>query len=268
LRDQRWQIAGFGAALASMAAMIVLLWPAYRDQLALIEIPPALQALLGNDLSIATPAGFINAEYFSWIPVLLIVYAITQGTGAIAGEEASGTVELLLAQPLRRSALVLARTLATACGMVMIVLMGWLGFVLTLPFVDMDVAASDLLAGCLNMLPIGAFFFALSLWLGAVAPSRAYAAAVATAVVTFAYFADSLAAGVEEISWVRYASPYYYFGRGLAVVEGIDWAHAAVLLGLSALFFAGAVRSFDRRDVTPGGATQLRITDILHRVYG
>ena len=105
LRDQKWQIAGFGVSLAAIAVMDLFIWPAYRDQLQNFEMPAALEGFLGG-LSISTPEGFLTSEYFSWVPILLIVYAVIQGTGAIAGEESAGTMDLLLAQPVSRRLMV------------------------------------------------------------------------------------------------------------------------------------------------------------------
>ena len=96
--DDRLQILGYGLTLAVMAAVIVYLWPSYEDTLVTVDLPPALEALLGSSLSFATGPGFISAEFFSWIPALLLVYAIVKGTGAVAGEESAGTMDMLLAQ--------------------------------------------------------------------------------------------------------------------------------------------------------------------------
>ena len=114
LRDQRWQIVGYGLALLSMAAMIVFIWPSYRTTVESMNLPQAVQAFLGSDLSYASAPGFVSAEFFSWIPVLLIVYAVVQGTGAIAGEEGSGTIDLLMAQPVARSTMALQKCLEQA----------------------------------------------------------------------------------------------------------------------------------------------------------
>jgi ABC-2 type transport system permease protein len=265
LREQRLQIAGFGLALGLMAALVVLLWPSYKDDFALIELPPAVQAFIGNDLSIATAAGFINAQFFTWTPALLIVYAITQGSGAIAGEEANGTMDLLLAQPITRRDVVLVKTAAVMTGSAIIVLLAFSGFALAIPLVEIDVTHAGMLRACGNALPLTLFFFALALWFGAVAPSRSHAVGGAIAVAVITYFLNSLAAGVGEISAVRYASPFYYFGRGLPIIEGINWRHVALLLGTAAILTALAVRTFERRDVVVGAATGLRWRDLLER---
>src|SRR5207237_6032595 len=96
LRDQRWQVLGFGVALFVMAFTSVLLWPNVRDTLQNLELPKAVQAFLGNDLNIATPAGYLSARYFGWVEILLIVYALISGTGDVAGAESADTIDLLI----------------------------------------------------------------------------------------------------------------------------------------------------------------------------
>ena len=107
---------GFGLALFVMAFTSVLLWPNVRDTLQNLELPKAVQAFLGNDLNIATPAGYLSARYFGWVEILLIVYAVIAGTGAVAGEESAGTIDLLLSQPIPRSSMIVQKVIAAATG--------------------------------------------------------------------------------------------------------------------------------------------------------
>ena len=263
LRDQRWQIAGFGVALAMIAALDVAVWPAYRDTLQNLQIPPALQALLGSDLNIATPAGFLSSEFFSWTPVLLIVYGVIAGTGAIAGEDGAGTLELLLAQPVARRRLAVEKLAATSAGMVLTLCIAYVGFALTVPFIAIDISLRDIAAGVANMLPIALLFFTLSLWLGCLAPGRALAVAVTVALVTAAYVANTFAQGIDALHWLRHVTPFYYYGAGTSLVHGIDAAHAGLLLALAALFALLAVDAADRRDV--GAGSDLDLARLLRR---
>jgi len=268
LRDQKWQIVGFGLALLAMAALIVYLWPSYRTTVASIQLPEAIQALLGSDLAYSTATGFVSAEYFSWIPILLIVYTVIQGTSAIAGEEGSGTIDLLMSQPITRSNMVLQKTVAVCVGAAMIAGFGFLGFLLSIPFVDIDITLKGAALASANMLPIALLYYALSLWFGSVLPNRAYAAGGAVALATASYFFNAIATTVNSLSWLKYTSSFYYYGAGLPLVRGIDWPHALVLLGVTALFVALTMRSFAHRDITIGGASNLRLRDMLGRVLG
>ena len=237
-----------------------------RDTLQNFTLPAAVKAFLGTQLSIATPAGYLSARYFSWIIALPIVYAVVQGTGAIAGDEGSGTMDLLLAQPVTRRSVVLQRTAAACAGVVIMLTGGWLGFATSTPFVGIDVSLVDTAVASLNMVPITLFFFALSLWLGAVAANRGMAAGVATAAVTAGYFVNSLATGVAAIRNLQYATPFYYYGAGLPLVNGIAWTHVGLLFGASALLVVLALRSFERRDVSAGGG-DVDLRGILRRVF-
>ena len=253
LRDQKWQIVGFGIALAVIGALDVFIWPAYRDALQNLQVPPALQAFLGSDLSIATGPGFLSSEFFSWTPILLIVYAVMQGTGAIAGEEGSGTLDLLLSQPVARRDVLVQKVAATCLGSALMVTVGAAGFFVSVPFVDINVTLRAITMAMANMLPITLLFFALSLWLGSTAPSRGVAAGCAIGVVTAAYFVNTLANGVRSLDSLKYASPFYYYGAGLPLVRGISWPHVVLLLGVAATFVMLALRAFERRDVATGG---------------
>ena len=266
LRDQRWQVVGFGLALAVMSSTAVFLWPSVRDTLQNFTLPTAVQAFLGTDLSIASAAGYLSARYFGWVDILLIVYAVIQGTGAIAGEESAGTMDLLLAQPIARRQVVLQKAATSVIGSAAIIAIGWLGFALSISFVRIDVSLADTATASANMLPITLLFFALSLWAGAVAPSRGVASGIVIAFATAAYFISTLANGVDSLRGLRYATPFYYYGSGASLVHGIQWWHVGLLLGSAAAFVALTVRTFERRDVSIGGASDVDLAGMLRRV--
>jgi len=266
LRDQRWQIVGFGGALFLMAMTSVALWPSARDALQNIKLPDAVQAFLGTKLSIATAAGYLSARYFGWVEILLIVYVIIQGTGAIAGEESAGTMDLLLAQPVSRTRVVIEKAAATALGAALAIAFGWLGFAATVPFVSIDISVVDCAVASANMLPVTLFFYTLALASGAAAPNRGSAVAVVVGVATATYFMSVLAAGVDALEWLRYGTPFYYYGSGTPLVEGINWGHVALLLGLAAALLGLAVASFRRRDITTSGASDVDLFGGLQRL--
>jgi ABC-2 type transport system permease protein len=162
--------------------------------------------------------------------------------------------------------MVIVKSLATALGAAIIAGMGFLGFAVTIPLVDIDVSVADAFVASANLLPITLLFYGVSLWLGAVSPSRSIAAGAAIGLVTFAYFANTIAAGVDALSWMKYASPFYYYGAGLPLVRGIDWTHAGSLLGVALLFMVLALRTFEARDVTVGGATELKLSALARRI--
>jgi putative exporter of polyketide antibiotics len=85
-------------------------------------------------------------------------------------------------------------------------------------------------------------------------------------VATATYFISTLSNGVEMLRNLRYATPFYYYGAGTPLVEGITWWHVLLLLGISAGFVALALRSFERRDVSAGGAADIDLVGVLRRI--
>jgi ABC-2 type transport system permease protein len=268
MRDQRWQVVGFGLALALMSSTAVWLWPSVRDSLQNFDIPAAIKAFLGTDLDFATGAGYLSGRYFGWTEILAIVFAVLAGTGAVAGEESAGTIDLLLAQPVSRRSVVVQKLAASVLGTALIIAGGYLGFLVAVPTVDMEVGLVDLAVASANMLPIVLFFYALSLWAGAVAPNRGVAAGFVIGVTTATYFLFTIANGVDSLQPIRYATPFYYYGAGRSLVYGIEWWHVGVLLGSAAALVGLTLRTFERRDVSAGGATDLAASSVVRRIIG
>lgn len=57
----------------------------------------------GTGINIFEPEGFIHIEFFSYIPVILGIVAVSGATGLIVKKEEEGSLELILAQPVSRT---------------------------------------------------------------------------------------------------------------------------------------------------------------------
>jgi hypothetical protein len=65
---------------------------------------------------------------------------------------------------------------------------------------------------------------------------------------------------VDVIAPFRYASVFYYNGGAKAITEGVDPAGVLVLVALTALFTALALRAFERRELSAQSGGSLRET--------
>lgn len=252
LRDVRGATIAIGAVLLIMAFLDALIFPGYKDTLKDFQMPDYFQGFLGEASSIATPEGFFTSEFFSWIPLLLITLAIIGGTAATAGEEGAGTMDVLLAQPVTRTRLLLEKAAGLAAAIVLAALASFPGFVLGAALVDIEIGLGSLLLGVLNMLPIALLFLALSLWGGAALPNRGAAAAVAIGVVVVSYFLYTVGATVDVLDTPRKLSPFYWSDASRVLLHGFDWARAGGLLAPAGLFLGLALWSFQRRDIAAG----------------
>jgi ABC-2 type transport system permease protein len=249
VRDVRWQIVWYGGGFALMAALVVYLYQSYSSQMQGMELPDAVQALMGG-ADYTSPRGFIGAEIFSWGPAVLAVFGIMAGSSLLAGEEANGTLDLLLSQPISRTTLMLAKlagVFAASIGICFLISIGWL---LSVPFVGMDISMLDLVFATLNLAPTVAFFAAFSAWAGAQLASRGMATGMAVALAVASFFVSYVAELVQAMQPLRYASVFHYNGGAKSITEGVDPIGAIALLGLAVGFTLLGLRAFNARDLS------------------
>jgi ABC-2 type transport system permease protein len=187
------------------------------------------------------------------VPLLLGIFAIVTSTEALAGEEDSGQLELILAMPLKRWQIVSAKGLT---AFIILVIAG-AGNALVLSAVKattpVDVTPLQLFGAILNGWPITMAFAMLGLFLSAYLPNRRAAAFTLTVIFVASFFGKALTSLVGSLEPVRRFLLFTYFNTTVSVfTEGIRPDDVALLLGLAALFFILALVSFERRNVTVG----------------
>ncbi len=253
LRDHRTAALWVGVTMFLMALFDVLIYPEYSAQMQDLQLPEYLEGFIGEAGDLSSPAGFFAAEYFSWIVLLLITVAIIGGTATLAGEEQAGTLDLLLAQPVARSRVVLAKAAGLAVAVTLAALAGLPGFALGYLLVDVDLSFWRLVAATLYLLPVTLLFLMLSLWLSAALPSRGAAAGVVIGVVVVAYVLNTVGAAVDLLEIPRKFSPFYWADASRVLLHGFhEWWRTLAMLAGAALLLMLAIRSFGRRDLAGG----------------
>ena len=259
LRDVRIATIAVGAAVFLMAFFITAAYPQYQQQLQGFQVPGYMKGFLGETGDLTSPAGFFQAEFFSWVPLLLITIAIIGATGTLAGEEGAGTLESLLALPITRVRLLLAKCAGLVVALLITAVVMVPGFMLGLLFVDIDLSVRRMLLAALNMVPLALLFLTLSLWAAAALPSRGAAAAVSIGSVVVTYFLNMLGASITALETPRKLSPFYWSDASRILLHGFhEWDRLAGLLACAALFLLLALWSFQRRDIA-GGAYEWQL---------
>lgn len=252
LSDQRrallaWMI-GTGVATALYASF----YPTMRNpemEAAMASYPQAMMdAFDFQDL--ASPAGYLAGTVFGIIgPVLLIIFTTGIGARAIASEEESGRLDLLLAHPVSRTRVVVQRfgalIIATLLvgGAILLVLLALSGPA------QLDLPAGHLVAMVVHLVLLGICFGALALALGAAFGRRGLALAVAAILGMLSYFANTLAPQSESLAWLQNVSPFHYYSGGQPLRNGLRLGDASILLGVSLALVAAGTLAFNRRDV-------------------
>lgn len=120
-----WRAAlGWSIAFVLMIVGTVAFWPAFRGsdvlQQGLGQMPAALLQAFGLE-DFTSPAGYLKGGLYDVvIPLMFAAAGVMFASSATAGEEDAGRLELWLAQPVTRSAVLAGRIVAV---------LGWLGVV-------------------------------------------------------------------------------------------------------------------------------------------
>jgi ABC-2 type transport system permease protein len=258
LRDLRWQVVWYGIGLGLMSALVVYIFPSYSGQLADIEIPEAMRAMIG-DVDYGTAEGFVSAEFLSWTPLVLVIFAIMGGTGTLAGEEANGSLDIVLAQPVSRTRVAIEKLLGLLVATLEICAIIYLGWLISVPFVEIDLGLGELAVATLSLVPLIAFFQAFSMWAGVTLPSRGLATGTAVALAVVSYFVYYLANIVDALEPLQQLSVFYHYHGTEVLTNGVHWGGQALLVALYLLFSGWALLSFQRRDLGVSASFKLRL---------
>jgi ABC-2 type transport system permease protein len=249
LRDLQGQILGWGIGAGSLGLLVLVLYPPFKDQMgAMIELfksyPPALSAFFGDMTRLSEFDGWLNIEFFSWVPPILAVFAVSVGTGLIAGEEEKGTLDLLLSQPIRRWRVVVEKFAAFAVATLLICLLIG-GALLIGETGNLD----GLLLATMDIVPITLASGTLALMASVVLRSRRLATTVGIVVAIGSWFLESLGKTVDVLEPYRPLALFHYYTGGDVMIRGLNLGNVGVLLGLTILFLAIALFAFQRRDI-------------------
>ena len=252
LWDYRRAILGWGLGIGLVAVMYTSFYPSISKPAfanALQNYPEALKKALGMQ-DIVSPAGYLGSYVFGLlVPVLMAVFMIIFGSRAVAGDEEAGTLDLILAHPLSRPRLLLSRLagLVTAVlfvsAVVFLLLLAIAG-----PTRTSSVGAGHLAAMTVQLALFGVLFGALSLAVGAATGRRAVAIGAAVVVLVFGYFGNNLAPQVHGLGWAQRLSPFYWYLSGKPLVNGLDLAGCAIMLGVAVVCAAAGLVRFRQRD--------------------
>jgi ABC-2 type transport system permease protein len=249
----RGQILGWGLALFLMGALAVVRYDLMRENRELIR--QLLQGSLGQFVrmfgdvdKLTTPGGFLSLAFFSYMPLVLGVFAVLAGSGLIVADEESGTLDLVLAHPVSRTALFVGRLLAFVVATLTILALSWLGFVVAMTRFTLEVGGWAMARPYVSLAAELGFFGSLALLLSLVLPARRTAAMATGLILLVSYFLTTLARLDKGLERVARFSPLAYYQGGEAL-DGLNVRWLAGLLAAAGLFTCLAWWRFERRDV-------------------
>jgi ABC-2 type transport system permease protein len=226
--------------------------------------PEEIMAFFGGNMNLFEPGGFIHLEFFSYIPIILGIMVVSGAAGLIAKKEEDGTLEVVISQPISRTAIFWGRLLALIVSLALILFIIWAGFALGLETTEsVDLGQNQLYLPFISLFAALLVFMGLSLLLSMVFSGSSNASLTAGLILVVSYFVTSLANLDEKLEGINRFSPLKYY-QGGAAVEGLDGQSLLLLLGLSLIFILLAWVIFLKRDLRFGGSGGLRL-GVLHK---
>jgi ABC-2 type transport system permease protein len=256
IRDQRRALTGWAIGMAALVLLYASFYPSVKANAARLNeyietLPEAMRNMIGGAGDFSSPTGYVQSEMFSIMgPLLLMILAIGAGARAIAGEEEAGTLDLLLANPIARRRVVGEKFWSMVAGTVGVGVVMWAAIAAFGPpfgvHVDLAKLGATVLSAVLLAIGFGAGALAMGCWRG----KRGLAIAVVTSVAVVTYLLNVLAPSVDAVRSLRTLSPFYYYIDNDPLRNGLDPAHALVLVSIAAIGWGSARFAFERRDLT------------------
>jgi len=245
LRARSFLLAGLG--LMTVAAITGALFPSLGSSLGTIELPEGVGELLGSG-DFASIAGWLDTEIASvYGPLVVAGSAIAAAAATIAGEEERRVLALVLAHPVSRTRLLLAKAAAIALLVAALGVACWLGLLIAVALAGGGIGAGKLAALALHLAFLALAFGALALALGGITGRRSVAAGGSAAIAVAMYLANGLAPVTAD--WIQYLTLFHYYEGNEPLRNGVDLGGLAVLAAVAAALLAAAAAGFRGRDL-------------------
>ncbi len=279
LRRRRYSTLGWIIGVVLCALLVLAVYPVLRgndavDRL-MRSLPIGMLKMFGIDPDIfLTGAGFIEAQLYGLMaPLIVATMAILTGAAATAREEERGTIDLLLAQPVRRIQIVLANFLAMA--LLAAVVVGALACTVALGNgpAGLQLTARGMIGINVGLWLLALLFGTLAMAVGAWLGRPGVAAGTAGGALLLAFFWNGIAPIFEPLRGLERYSPFHWYGDQHPALVGTTQGHALLAVAVLVLL-AAACWLFHRRDLCTTAAilrprrTRSRPDACLGSVYG
>ena len=203
------------------------------------------------DTFVGSLEGFMAGEYFSFLwPIILIILVITFASAAIAGEIDKGTIELLLAQPISRLKIFLAKYFS---GLSIITAFVFLSNFSVVPFAtlhNVDYRIQNYLAVSIIGFLFAFAIFGICIMISSFSSTRGRPAAITGGMLIIMYGLNLFSSFQESLSSLKYASFFHYYDFNSAVVDNhIDILNVTLFLAVGIISAIIGAVIFIKRDI-------------------
>jgi ABC-2 type transport system permease protein len=249
LRDQRRSPLTWGVPLGLMSALELAIYPSVHKSLGktIESYPDAIKQAFQIE-SINTPAQFVNGEMFSLVvPLAIGFFVIRAASRPIAGYEERRWLDVVLAAPARRRALVGGAFTASAIAAFAILLVMSVLIWIAGQVFGAEIGVGDLGAALIGTWTFALFFAGVALLACGRSGNWTTVTGVAVGLLVTMYVVDVAARIADALEPFGYLTAFHWYGSPL--IDGLDGGHA-LLAGTGLLLAVAGAALFERRDVS------------------
>lgn len=255
LRRRRMYMLWWGLGIIALVALTVLAYGSIKDQAQQLDkafggLSSSISGFVGTS-DMFSPVGYLNSQlYYVTLPILFIILSVTLASSLISKEERHHTLELLLARPISRTQLLVAKALTGAIIVLILGAVTSLATIICCIIVGVNVSAVHIVLATLIMALFSGAFGAIAFMLYAASTfTRRLAAAVATLLSFGGYVLSSLSSMVHGLAGVAKVLPYHYYNPGDILNGRIEKGLIVYVAAMYILSLAVAVIGFRHRDI-------------------
>lgn len=258
LRDRWRSLLAWTLGTVATVVLLIAVYPSVRDTAADLDryvesLPPALREAFGLATgSIASPAGYLTSQLYSNVyPILILIMGVGVAAWTIAGSEGDGTLEMTLANPVRRHTVAAWRFAGVAAMVLAVTVLSSAALVVSAPLVSLEEGLPwwGIWSAGLTMAAMILVFVAATFAVGAATGRKGLAIAVGSTFAVLTFLLQVLAALADPLEWMRTLSPWWWFLEANPVVTGPTWTSFGLPLAVAAVLAGAGILLVDRRDL-------------------
>ncbi len=255
LSGERRSLGAWSFGVGAYVFLMGAIWGAMPDKEALAAayeqgFGEQLGDLFGDVGALATVEGFLRLELGTYMSIVLGIFAATTMTRHLAGAEETGRLDHWLARPIDRAQYYWHAVATGGIVLTAVILAGAVGGVAG--FAVGGASGGDLLGVVgymLDFLPVSLVSLGLGAFLGAAFHRRSVATGLSVLVVFVFFVLDIAARLVEDLEWMRYATPNWYHSESDLFDGRPDGGYLAFSAALATAFAWAGGAWFDRKDL-------------------
>jgi ABC-type transport system involved in multi-copper enzyme maturation permease subunit len=258
----RGAIIGWGVGLLLYSLMMAFFYSSLETMEGYTEMlenfPPEMLAFFPSIYEIMTPQGYMDTYFFSYMTLIVGIFAVSVGANLLVGDEEKGILDLLASYPVSRSGFFWGRLCGLLVATAVILLISWLGWVIPAQSSGLNLSAFELLRPFAPLFIVLALFAGLALLFSMLMPSVRSAAGLAGALLVVNFLFLGLANINQDLQPIYELTPLYFYQGGSAVA-GLDWANFLGLTAVTLVLDLLAWWLYVRREIRVGGESGWRL---------